>query len=70
MLTQNSCKFVEKDITLRQFMLYASKFACSSLSCILRQGLQSVDSGISCRSSTGCCCLQRMDALFRFDDLA
>ena len=50
-------------------MLYASKFAYSSLSCILRRGLQSVDSVISCRSSTCCCCLQRIDALFQFDDL-
>ena len=50
-------------------MLYASKFAYSSLSCILRRVLQSVDSVVSCRSSTCCCCLQRIDALFQFDDL-
>ena len=50
-------------------MLYASKFAYSSLSCILRRGLQSVNSVFSCRSSTCCCCLQRIDALFQLDDL-
>ena len=54
---------------MRQFMLYASKFAYSSLSCILRRGLQSVNPVISCGSSTCCCCLQRIDALFQFDDL-
>ena len=27
---------VEKSVTLRQFMFYASKFICSSLSCIFR----------------------------------
>ena len=69
LLTRNSCKFVEKDLKLRQFMLYASKLAYSSASCILRRGLQSVNSVISCRSSTCCCCLQRIDALFQFADL-
>ena len=51
LLARNSYEFIEKGITLRQFMLYASNFAYSSLSCILRRGLQSVDSVISCRSS-------------------
>ena len=49
-------------------MLYASKFAYSSLSCTFRRGLQSVDSVISCCSSTCCYCLQRIDALFQFHD--
>ena len=68
-LARSSYKFVEQGITLRQFMLYASKFAYSGLSCISRRGLQSVDSVISCCSSTCCCCLQRIDALFQFNDL-
>ena len=68
-LTRSSYKFVEQGITLRQFMLYASKFVCSSLSCISCRGLQSVDSVISCCSSTCCCCLQTIDAVFQFDDL-
>ena len=63
------CKLVEKDITLRKFMFQTSKFAYSSLCCILRRGLQSVDSVISCRSSICCCCLQRINALFQFDYL-
>ena len=50
-------------------MHQASKFAYSSLSCILWRGLQSVHSVISWRSSICCCCLQRIDALFQFDDL-
>ena len=50
-------------------MLYVSKFAYSSLSCIFRGGLQSVDWVINCCSSTRCCCLQRIDVLFQFDDL-
>ena len=50
-------------------MLYALKFAYSSLSCILCRGLQSVNSVMSFCSSTCCCCLQRIDALFLFDDL-
>ena len=62
-------KFVEQGITLRQFMLYALKFVCSSLSCIFRRGLQSVESLTSCCSSTCCCCLQCIDGLFQFDDL-
>ena len=32
-LTRSSYKFVEQGITLRQFMLYTSKFVCSSLGC-------------------------------------
>ena len=67
--TQNSYKFVEEGITLRQFMLYASKFVCSSLSCIFRRGLQSVNSVISCCGSTCGRCLQSIDAVFQFDDL-
>ena len=69
LLTRNLCKLVEKDITLRKFMFQTSKFAYSSLCCILRRGLQCVDSVINCRSSVCCCCLQRIDALLQFDDL-
>ena len=67
--TRSSYKFVEHGITLRQFMLYASKFVFSSLSCIFRRGLQSVDSVTSCCCTTCCCCLQCIDALFQFDAL-
>ena len=69
LLTRNSCKFVGKDITLRQFVLQGSKFAYSSLSCIRCRRLQRFDSVISCRSSICCCCLHRIDALFQFNDL-
>ena len=34
LLTRNSCKFVEKDITLRKFMFQASKLGYCSLCCI------------------------------------
>ena len=54
---------------LRQVMLYASEFVYSNLSCIFRRGLQSVDSAISCCSSTCWCGLQTIDAVFQFDDL-
>ena len=66
--TRSSYKIVEQGITLRQFMLYASKFVCSSSSCIFRRGLQSVDSLTSCCRSTCCCCLQCIDALFQSDN--
>ena len=50
----NLCKLVEEHITMRKFMLQASKFTYCCLCCILRRGLQNVDSVISCRS--GICC--------------
>ena len=65
---RSSYKFVEKSVTLRQLMFYASKFICSSLSCILRRGLQGIDALASCCCSTCCCCLQYIDALFQFDN--
>ena len=66
--TRSSYKFVEKSVTLRQFMFYASKFICSSLSCIFVRGLQGIDALASCCCSTCCCCLQYIDALFKFDN--
>ena len=66
--TRGSYKFVEKSVTLRQFMFYASKIICSSLSCIFRRGLQGIDALASCCCSTCCCCLQYIDALFQFDN--
>ena len=68
LLTRNLCKLVEKDIELGMFMFQTSKLAYSSFCCILCRGLQVVDSVISCRSSMCCCCLQRIDALFKFGD--
>ena len=62
LLTRNLCKFFEKDITLRKLVFQASKFAYCRLRCILGRGLQNVDLVISCRSSTCCRCLQRIDA--------
>ena len=66
--TRSSYKFVEKSVTLRQFLFYASKFICSSLRCIFRRGLQGIDALASCCCSTCCCCLQYIDALFQFDN--
>ena len=68
LLTRKLCKLVEKGITLQNFMFKASKFAYCSLCCILCRGLQNVDSVIIRRSSNYCRCLQRIDALFQFDD--
>ena len=67
----NTTRVCLKALEKHFFLLapYASKFAYSSLSCILRPGLQGVNSEVSCCSSTCCCCLQRIDALFQFDDL-
>ena len=49
-------------------MFYASKFICSSLSCIFRPGLQGIDALASSCCSTCCCCLQYIDALFQIDN--
>ena len=69
LLTRNLCHLVEKDIRLRKFMFQVSKFTYCCFGCILRRGLQNVDSVISCRSGICCRRLQRIDALLQFDDL-